>query len=270
MAQKPWLTTILTNAETLPSCESVQAAINQIPGYETLCFEAVSESENHYVFRSRYAMLAVTLTDAQADPEQNVVPFSELKASSARAWHWVEAGLAVSKSARQILVAVLPEEGELEPLDIALLLTALTVGVLKNTFANAVYWNSGGMLHEPDAFIERSVGMNRQAIPVELWIEFRLFLNSDLSVSAGSWGLKAFGLSELEVSRSRRDAQWLLRWLFNLAHYMLENGPPDTEMEHTFGRSNQESFTLSYSRSASEMKRDSIDEVLNVQFESAK
>jgi len=261
MNTKPWLTTLLTTSETLPARESVMETLNQTPGYETVNFQFVTEMPNHYVFRTRSATLAVSLAD-----EQHEIPLDELKASCARAWHWVEAARAVSQAPRQLVVAVLPEEDDLDPLDVALLLTALTATVLKNVSASAVFWNHSGMLHEPESFVEHAQGMNRQAIPVELWVEYRLVLNSDLTLSIGTWGLKVFGLAELEVSHSRRDPQWLLRWLFNLAHNMLENGPLDTETEHTFGRSQNESFTLKYEQTAPELARGVLEEVLLVEF----
>ncbi len=269
MTQKPWIATILTTEEKLPDRQGVLNALKKVSGYETQEFELISEDDVHFVFRTRSAMLAVTLTDAVSDPEANSTPLSVLKKSCFRAWHWAEAAMSVSQASRQVLAAVLPDDDALEPLDAALLLTALTSSVLKVMPTNGVYWNNSGMVHEPLSFMQHAVGMNRLAIPVELWIEFRLYLNSDLSLSIGTWGMNAFGLAELEVSRSRRDSQWLLRWLFNLAHLMLENGPLDTDMEHTFGRSDQEKFRLTYARSAPEIERDSIDEILNVQFEAA-
>lgn len=270
MTQKPWLATILTTETELPARQAVQAAMNRIPGYEKIDFEWVSEKPNHYVFRTKYAMLAVTLTDAQEDPELNAVPESALRSACARAWHWVEAAVEVPKATRQLLVAVLPEEDELEPLDSALLLTCLAVAVLENVSATAIFWNHSGMLHEPKSFIEHAQGMNRRTIPVELWVEFRLVLNSDLTVSIGTWGLKAFALNEMEVSHSRRDPQWILRWLFNLAHFMFENGPIDAEMEHTFGRSDKDTFTLSYGNTAPEIARNVLEEVVRVQFDAEK
>lgn len=265
MNPRPWLTTLLTTAESLPPRESVMEAMNQIPGYETVHFQFVTEMPDRFIFRSPSATLAVSL----ADPEHEI-PFETLKASCSRAWHWVEAAHEVSRATRQIVVAVLPEEDALEPLDVALLLTALTVAVLQNVSANAVFWNHSGMLHAPESFISHAMGMNRQAIPVELWIEFRLVLNSDLTLSIGTWGMKAFALAELEVSHSREDAKWLLRWLFNLAHNMLEKGPLDTKSEHTFGRSEKESFTLKYEQTAPELGRGVLEEVLRVEFESAR
>lgn len=270
MTQKPWLSTILTTADALPSRKDVLAAMKKVCGYETLDFEWLSEEQNHYVFRTKYATLAVTLTEFQEDPSQNVVPLDVLKQSCARAWHWVEAGSAVQKAPRQILAAVLPEEDELDPLDVALLLTCLTEGILKNVEAQAVYWNASGMLHEPPSFMEHAQGMNRQAIPVELWVEFRLILNSDLTLSIGTWGLQAFGLAELEVTHSKREPQWLLHWLFNLAHFMLENGPMDLDVEHTFGKTDSDSFVISYENPAPEMKRNTLQQVLKVEFESVK
>lgn len=267
MTQKPWLATILTTAEALPSRKEVQAAMNQVSGYETMEFQWVSEETNHYVFRTKYATLAVSLVEAHGDPTRNPASLEALKSACSRAWHWVDSAMEVSRATRQILVAVLPEDEDLEPLDVALLLTCLTVGVLKNVPSNAVYWNHSGMLHEPQSFIAHSVGMNRKAIPVELWVEFRLFLNSDLTLSIGTWGMRAFSLAELEVSHSKREPQWLLRWLFNLAHLMLENGPLDTEMEHTFGQSDRDSFTLSYGNPAQEVPRETLEEVLKVEFE---
>lgn len=270
MTKKPWLATILTTDGRLPTRKDVLSAMKKVPGYETLDFEWVSEETDHFVFRTKYATLAVTLTAAQDDPMLDVIPLGELKNSCARAWHWVDAGMAVQKATRQILVAVLPEENELEPLDAALLLTCLTEGVLKNLEAQAIYWNASGMVHEPASFLEHTQGMNRLTIPVELWVEFRLVLNADLTLSIGTWGLSAFGLAELEVVHSKREPQWLLHWLFNLAHYMLENGPIDLDVEHTFGTSDSEAFSISYSNPSFELGRTSVDQVLKVEFETKK
>ena len=262
----PWITTILTQSETLPDSEKVFEVLRQTPGYTTLDFEWLTREPMHFVFRTPYATLAVTLTEKVEDERKNIVPPAQLIEASRRAWHWAEAALQLPKIKRQIVVAVLAEDGELDEVDTALLLTALTRAVLSETQAVMVYWNASGMLHEPVTFAEHAAEINRQTLPVELWVDFRLKMHEDHSVSLGTWGLERFGLSELEVIRTSRELPWVMRWMFNVSHFLLENGAI-LEEGHTFGSSEEEKFTVHLCPSAPEVARQRPTRVLQLCFE---
>ncbi|MDO4573914.1 MAG: DUF4261 domain-containing protein [Planctomycetia bacterium] len=261
MLQKPWLATIWTTSETLPAMEDVLAKMREIPGYETLDFEWITREPEKWVFRTRYATLAVTLVD------ESPVPMEELKQACRRAWHWPEASFGLTQGTHRMVVAVMPDEKELDAVDVALLLTCLASAVAQCTAATAILWNASGMLHAPEEFTRHTEGMNRQTLPVELWVEFRIVQNSDQSLSVGTWGLEGFALDEFEVSHSRRDLRWLLRWIFNLSHFVLENGPV-FESEQTFGSKDSEKFTVTRGISAAELDRRGNGKVIQLHFES--
>ena len=267
MHRDPWIATILTEDQELPPGEQIVSALREIPGYQTMEFDWSVSEPTRYVMKTPHATLAVSLMPNQEDPEKNFVPFSVLRRACARAWHWVEAACVVKPAFRQIAVAVLPEnEGsEGDALDIALLLTALTAAVLKCGNARAVLWNPSGMLHDPEEFLAHAQGMNRRAIPVELWVEFQMCANSDSSVSYATWGLQSFALDELEVTHAVQAPQWILRWLFNLCHFMLENGPI-VEDTHTFGESDSEKFTVTLADTSPEFGRGPGTKVFRIEF----
>lgn len=256
---------ILTNDGAVPNFQSVIETMRRTPGYATVDFEWVSEDADKYVFRTKYATFAVSLTPPQTDAERNIVPLSVLQSASRKAWHWAEAAFAVQGAKRQILALVLPEENELDSLDVALLLTCFASAVVKNVDAKAVFWSHASMLHEPNAFLEHAKELNRRAFPVELWVDFGILPNADKTISFGTYGLHAFGLEELEVVHSRREPKWVLHWLFNLAHFMIENGPI-MEDEHTFGASQSEKFIVSVTDSSPEFMRKEGERVLKIEF----
>lgn len=260
MSEKPWMATILTTSDGLPTREELFREMNAIPGYETVDFEWVAEELDKIVFRTPAATLAISL------PVEEIVPKTDLQNACRRAWHWAEAALEVQKDTRQLVVAVMPNGNTLDQIDVALLLTCLTIAVLKNTNGVAVYWNHSGMLHAPQEFVAHAQGMNRRTLPVELWVDFRIIPNTDGTISLGTWGLETFALSELEVSRSQQDVRWMLRWMFNLSHFLLENGPI-LEDGHTFGPSEEEKFTLTFTSSAPEMLREGNRQVIRIHFE---
>lgn len=268
----PWLSTVLTTSDTLPACDDVLSALHALPGYGSLECRCTAQTPDRFLVETRCGTqtvtLAVALTEAQTDAEANLVQLSTLRRACARAWHWVEAGPEVRRATRQIAVVVQPEGTQWDALDVALLLTALTVAVVRalGESAVAVYWNSAGMLHQPAEFVAHAGEMSRRAIPVELWVEFRMVPNADATVSYGTWGLGRFRLDEMDVSRSRRETPWVLGWLFNLAHFMLENGPI-VEHTHTFGADAGDRFTVVLGPSAPELGRDPDTRVFLLDFE---
>lgn len=154
----------------------------------------------------------------------------------------------VVKMKRQIVVAVCPtvinHAVTLDALDAALLMNCVTVSVLKNTDAVAVYWHAAEKVLSPADFVEKSAGMNRKTLPVDLWVDFRMVPHAeDQTVSFGTFGLERFSLPEMEVSRTRRHPRWVMDWLFNLSHFVLEN---DVTLEdgQTFGRTKEEKFSV--------------------------
>lgn len=263
MSQAIWMTTLLSTSEALPSSEAVLNEMRQTVGYQTLEYTTVAEEPAKFHVKTPHAELAMVLTE----PKEECVSQYQLREACRRAWHWPEAAMSAVKAKRQIAVAVMPNTQELDTLDAALLLTAWTNAVLRCTPETAVVvWNASGMLHDPVEFQKHSKEINRQTLPIELWIEFRFFLHEDKTVSVGTWGMEAFDHPEMEVLHSRRDLKWLLHWLFNTAHFVLERGV-QLDPEHTFGSSENEQFGIQLTASAEEMNRKGSRKVVRLDFD---
>jgi hypothetical protein len=77
-------------------------------------------------------------------------------------------------------------------------------------------------VHAPDAFLTYAREMDRQHLPLYLWIDFGLNRNVDGSCSLATTGLEAMGYTEIEIPASRQPPRQLLDRLFNIVHYVLD------------------------------------------------
>ncbi|MDO4550207.1 MAG: DUF4261 domain-containing protein [Planctomycetia bacterium] len=266
----PWISTIGIKSGGLPSCETIFHGMKEVPGYAPLDFEWITDEEDRYVFRTPQATLAVSLLKTDENPDSAVLTTDELISACKRAWHWPEAGMQMLKMNRQIAVAIRPELSEekgLDPLDVALLMNCLILSLLKNTEAVGVYWNHSGKIIMPEDFISRSEGMNRKMLPVDLWVDFRMVPHpEEKTISFGTFGMERFSLMEMEVSHSQRDPRWVMNWMFNLAHSLIENGMILQEKQ-TFGLSEDEKFFVTHEKPLPEMERGYVADVLQLHFD---
>ncbi len=265
--QQPWIATIIVASENLPPLEAIFQEMNRVTGYETLEFPWFSEEAGHGVFRTPHATLAVSLIKSDENPQSAILPTDELIAVCKRAWHWPEAGMQMLKMRRQIAVAIQPEGEHLDALDAALLLTCLVRAVVKNTDAVGVYWNHAGKIFHPEDFLARMEGMNRQTLPVDLWVDFRIIPHpEERTITYATFGLERFSLMEMEIPHSPREPRWVLDWLFNLSHSVIENGVV-LEDKQTFGHTEESRFWVSHERSAAETRRGRTAEVIQLHFD---
>ena len=121
MSQAIWMTTLLITSDSLPSSQAVLDEMRQTQGYQTLDYTTVVDDPSKFHVKTPYAELAMVLTE----PKEECVSQYQLREACRRAWHWPEAAMAAVKAKRQIAVAVMPNDQELDALDAALLLFEL-------------------------------------------------------------------------------------------------------------------------------------------------
>ena len=261
----PWIATIAVTDEKLPPQETLLQEMRNVPGYgrpEFLCLDDLACMEDWYVFRTPNATLFVMLQPT----DESFLSQDDLISACRRAWHWPAAGQEISRMRLQVAVAVQPTDDTLDALDVALLTTHLASAVMKHTDAVGIYWHASGKIMQPADFIRKSEGTNRRTLPVDLWVDFRLEPHPhEQTISFGTFGLERFSLPELEVPHCDRPPRWVLDWLFNLSHSVLENGV-ELEHEQTFGMSEEEKFYVTREPASPEMGR-SGGNVLRVHFE---
>ena len=179
---------------------------------------------------------AISLMDAP-------IPWSDLERPCATAWYWPEATASLRDHQAHILVVVLSESED--RVATALLLTSLVAAVASSSDAVGVCWVPATLVHSPEAFLSASQEMSKEYLPLYLWVDFAIQQQHDGSYSLFTTGLREFGLMEIEVRGSYKDPEFLMDRVFNIAHYLLDNGPVLEDGE-TIGLSDDEEIPVSH------------------------
>jgi hypothetical protein len=153
------------------------------------------------------------------------IPWENLKGPCATAWYWPQAAEAM-KAHRAHVIAGLGG-GPADAVTRRLRLTALTGAVASaaGPAACGILWPGGMVVHAPEPFLDRAREMSRGNLPLELWIDFRIFRESEDTLTLFTTGLAEFGLPDLEIPRSRRPFKEVYAAAFNTAHYLIDQGP---------------------------------------------
>lgn len=194
------------------------------------------QAEGIEVFRFGEGLAAISLMAAP-------IPFEELEFPCAAAWYWPTAEEEMRTHNSHLLVALV--DGPDDPIERHRRLTELVASAAALTDAVGIFWGSGGNVHESRAFLDSAHQMTADVIPLELWVTIRFVPEDDGSVSCITDGLEEFGLNEIEVVSSRREPQTLLEYVYNVAYYLIENGPVIHEGE-TIGLTEDERFAVTF------------------------
>ncbi|MBA3482520.1 MAG: DUF4261 domain-containing protein [Pirellulales bacterium] len=148
------------------------------------------------------------------------IPASQLEGPAATSWYWPDAEKALRGHQAHLLVTLIDEGGA--AVKKAEALTRLVAAITAVSPSVGVFWGPGRLVHSPEAFIDQTVQMRADNLPLFLWIDFRIE-----QIEAGAFrlyttGLEPLGHSELEVTRYEGSPQELLDLAYNIAHYMLD------------------------------------------------
>lgn len=151
------------------------------------------------------------------------IPWPELEGPCASAFWWPEAAEVMKAHAAHLIVGLRAEE--MVPVERNLWLTALIAAVLSTGEASGVYWGAGALVMPPELFMEAAITMTHEVLPLDLWIDFRVSREEDGSISLFTTGLEDLGHMDLEISRSNVDPGTARESAWNVAHYLLDQGP---------------------------------------------
>jgi hypothetical protein len=108
----------------------------------------------------------------------------------------------------------------------AMLTLSRLAGCVLNTFNGiGVYWGSGHVVNSRTTFLEILEQSSTDHLPLNLWIRFQLFENDDKTIGLYTLGMEQFGLMNLEVDACSWQLMKLYEFLFDIAHYLVDNGP---------------------------------------------
>ena len=169
------------------------------------------------------------------------LPWEDLAGPCAAAWYWPQAEQAFRQH-RTHLIATLMTRSH-DRIQSALHLTALVAAAAESSSAAGIYWNPGRLVHAPAAFLQESLAMSREDLPLNLWIDFRILPEPEGGHSLFTTGLAAFGHRELEIWQSRQSPQFLRDCAYNVVHYVLQRGAA-LKANETIGLSDEERIPI--------------------------
>ncbi len=152
------------------------------------------------------------------------IPNQEAQRAAEGNFTWPNAPYEVAQHQSHVIVA-LQNADRYPPTKAALLLTRLTLMALTVYNGFAVYWPEAYLCHSRQFFEDLASQASDQHLPVPLWIRCYLGRNRTGSLAGFTWGMHQFGLMDFEVERCNLGPAELIELLWDLAHYLLVNGP---------------------------------------------
>lgn len=207
------------------------AALNQphIPNAEGVCerFEktfaegdqatVLSQTEGGATLKLGSATANFTLVDKP-------IPWERLEGPCATAWYWPEAEQQMRAHQANLIVTLLDEARD--PIETAMRMTRLVAAIALESGAIGVVWGPSGQVHRTEDFVSMAAHMQRDDLPLHLWVDFRVTQRPDEEGFAlFTTGLQALGHSEFEAQQFHGEPHHLAGAVYNVTHYVLEKGP---------------------------------------------
>jgi hypothetical protein len=170
-----------------------------------------------------------TLSLRTSDVEFNVgllpmaIPWAELSGPAETAWHWPEAAAVLEKHSAHLVVTASTSAPDV--IDLMLALTRVVAAVALSTPALGIYWRGATQVHDVQPFVDEAKTASRERLPLYLWLRFGLVGEEDGTTSLHTTGLADVADMEIEFPHAHLDPETLVDRAFNIAHYLLDNGP---------------------------------------------
>lgn len=212
MNASTWLALVALETAELPSAAELQARCDAASP-DSAALELSSETEAMATFQWGESTVAYTLVDKP-------IPAAQLAGPAAQAWYWPEAASELAKHQAHLIVALV-DEGRDRILK-SMKLTRFVAALLPGTQALGLQWGASRGVHQPQAFCQVAEQMDRDDMPLHLWLDFRVETVSTTELRLYTTGLAAYGKREIEIPSFSGPPQDLLNHAYNLSHYLLE------------------------------------------------
>ncbi len=169
------------------------------------------------------------------------IPDEELNTAIEYSYLWKDARSAL-KNESHIVIAVV---GEQPPLDLYKHFTKITAIVLEHTNSMGVYLGNQTLVLSKEFYLNETAGMDDENLPLYLWSYFGMRQN-DKGNSVYTYGLKEFGLKELEIVNSEKSMEEAMSFIYGVAHYTVAGQVVLNDGE-TVGGSEKEKIKISLS-----------------------
>jgi hypothetical protein len=174
------------------------------------------------------------------------IPWSDLEGPCSSSIFWPNASNEVKGHELHWIVTV---SGDLEMLSLYLLLTQVTASFMEVCpAAIGAYWGNATLVIPKDIFIRFAKEVLPHGPPIHLWVDFRIWKESEDSSSGFTTGMAALGHMEFEAQTVPEAPGDLYDRLLALAGYVIENGPVIKDGD-TIGEDAYERIRVIYSKS---------------------
>jgi hypothetical protein len=174
------------------------------------------------------------------------IPWSDLEGPCASSILWPKATKEVRQHKVHWIVTV---SGELDALNLYSLLTQATASFLTACPPSiGVYWSNATLVIPKNIFIGFAKEVLPHGPPIQIWVDFRIWKDSDTSSSGFTTGMAALGHMEFEAQTVPEAPGDLYDRLLALAGYVIENGPVIKDGD-TIGEDANERIRVIYSKS---------------------
>jgi Domain of unknown function (DUF4261) len=229
---------VALKSPSLPAASAIASAFSRRCPNSSIDND-IDDKGGTFVFRLDGNMAAIYLLPVP-------IPWSDLEGPCATAWWWPDATERMKSHTAHAIVALMGDSCDVIQRHIQL--THLVAAVAATADAAGVYWGSGTVVHEPQAFVEQSAGLSRDDVEPQLWIDMRLEQNDDGSYRYFTTGMASFGHLEIEIDRATLEPEEILEFCYAIINYILTSGNTVKHGE-TLGRSAEEKIKVTHESS---------------------
>lgn len=145
------------------------------------------------------------------------IPGKEAEVNAANNYMWPEAVEKVKSHTAHLMVAILGQDVPLR--ERGCLFTKVLAACCKQEAVLGIY--TSGTVFQPEFYLEASGIMKEGELPVLNWIYFGLY-KTENGWNAYTYGMRTFGMDEMEVLNVKAEPEELQSFLLNLVYYVLD------------------------------------------------
>jgi len=148
-----------------------------------------------------------------ANMDYPVAP-AEIQMAAEGAWLWKTAAAEAPRHQSQVVISAIGVPSR--PIELYKIFTRIAAAVLDNTRACGIYMNSQYLLQSKAFYLQAARNLDQDVLPIYCWIYFGMLQQEGLS-SGYTFGLTEFGLTDLEVNKSKHSLQEVHAILYDAA-----------------------------------------------------
>lgn len=151
------------------------------------------------------------------------IEWRELEDSCHRAWYFERAKEQLKGHKAHLVVSINGGyKGSL--LEKNIQLSKIVAGIIEGGNTLGVYWYNSKMIRDSEEFYLKTININNERLPIELWIDIRFRINSTFKEDIYTVGMDKLGFKNIEVLNSKLDSYILYIFIYELCGNIIKSG----------------------------------------------